>query len=576
MISARWLDAAMGAAAATALGCLVAEYGFHHEPARLEALHAAETGAAVVFCALQFLKLFFVPRPIRFLWRRRFDFMLLFILGFQFLAAAWMMDAPEAIYLSRHGTPAPLAAATVLLIQIYFLATAGLHSALLQRLLLRLRLHPAQTTLVSFLALIAAGTALLCLPKSSAPGRATSLLDAAFTATSAACVTGLGVVDTGTHFSLLGQCVILGLIQVGGLGILTFTAFAALLSGRGLPGGEAHEISRLLEVDTLPEIRRALAAVFGLTLLIEALGAACLYPAMTGRVGDGFVAAYYAVFHAVSAFCNAGFALFPDSVHSFKSDSLAMASLCGLILAGSLGTGVLQALPRSAWLTARLRWAEIPRHARVVLAVNALLLTGGTAAFWALERNASMAGWDTEAALWGSIFPAVTARTCGYEIGTTAALGGPALALMFALMIVGGSPGSTAGGIKTTALAINWAALVGRLRGRPPVLAGKPLQAVETGRAAWVAAGMFAVLGVGTLLIQAVEGGADIRLAFEAVSAVGTVGLSMGVTPELSSAGKSVIILLMILGRVGPACLVLTWALRHPAIRPGRDSVLVG
>ncbi|MBI4422909.1 MAG: hypothetical protein HY554_04245 [Elusimicrobia bacterium] len=571
----RWVNAAMALAAVAALGVLIAEYGFDLGPGVVESLHAAEAAAAYLFCALQLSKLFLVARPLQLLRRSGFEFALLFLLGFQLLAAAGLEGAPEHAYLSRHGNPAPLAAATVLFVQGYVLAVAGLRSTWLQDALFRLRLHPAQTLLASFVVLIAGGTALLCLPNASAEGRSIGLLDALFTAASAACVTGLSTVDIGSRFSTLGQCVILALIQIGGLGILTLTAAAALVGGRGL-GSQAREVGRLLEVETVPQIRRLLMKVLGLTFGIEALGAALLYAPMVSRLDDPFVGGFYAIFHSVSAFCNAGFGLFPDSLAPFRGHSAAMATFSALIVAGGLGAPVLERLPRAVLSALRGRWREIPRHARVVLGASLLLTLGGGACFWLLERGGRLAGSTPEEAFWGSLFLSITARTAGFDVGRTAALGGPSVALLVALMFVGGSPASTAGGVKTTSLAVAWAWLRSRLSGRAPRLAGRPLQAGEEGRVRWVLAGMGG-LALGSLLLLALfEGRADGGLLFEAVSALGTVGLSLDVTPTLSAGGKLVIILTMLFGRVGPACLVLTWALRHPDVKTGADPISVG
>lgn len=568
----RRVDAAMVLLGGFALGGLVFEYGFGAGPDSAATLHAGEKAVAAVFCMLQALKLFLVQRPLSYLRRRWFDFALTFVLAFQLAAAAGLELTPEHAYLDSHGAPAPLAAASVLMVQAYFLIVALLRSSWLQGALLRLRLHPAQTLLASFAALIAAGTAALCLPKAVAPGRELSVLDALFTATSAACVTGLTVVDTGTHFSTLGQCVILALIQAGGLGILTLTALAAVVGGRGVLGTEAREMGRLLEVRTVPEIRRALVKLLAVTLLAETVGAALLFGAFAERARDPFVGAFYAIFHSVSAFCNAGFSLFPDSLASFRGNGAVMAVFCLLILAGSLGVGALVQVPRAA----AGRWSLLPRHVRVVLSANLIIIPLGAVAFFLMERGGTLRGLSGGEAFWTSVFVPITTRTCGFDVGGLAGLGLPSVALMLALMFVGGAPASTAGGIKVTALSVLGARLRGLLSRRPPELAGLPLDEAEQGKAAWVALGMGGVVLFSAAALMVLEGRTSAGLLFEAVSAAGTVGLTLGETPVLSAGSKLVLVLTMLAGRVGPACLVLVWLLRHPKDAPGPDPVGIG
>lgn len=574
----RRIETAMLAIGGAAVAALVAEYGFGVPAGTVTRLHAAELAAVYVFCALQALKLVFVSRPGRYLRLHWFEFALVFVILFQLAALAGLERTPEYRYLSEHGSPAPLAAAGLVLAQVYFLLVGLLRSTFLQTWILRLKLNPALTVALSFAALILLGTLALKLPRSVAAGRELSWLDALFTATSAACVTGLTVVDTGSHFSALGQCLILIGFQIGGLGILTFTAFIALFSGRGLAGGEVRDIGLLLEARSLKDIRRTLTRIIWLTLGIEAAGALLLFDAMRPALADPFLRAFYALFHSVSAFCNAGFGLYADSVARFRAGSYAMLTFMGLILAGSLGYPVLLELPRSLRGLLTGRWRSLSRHVRIVLAVNAVLVLAGGPLFYLLERDGLLRGLGAEEAWLSAMFIPVTARTCGFQTMDLAPLSVPAWALLLGLMAVGGSPNSAAGGFKTTVLAVGWARLRAVALGGEARLEGKPVDPGVLEKARWILRGVLGTALVLALLLWAFSPspGGFLSLAFEAVSATGTVGLSMGATGGLSSFGKLAVIAGMFLGRVLPACLALSWVARHPEAEPPQDAILVG
>lgn len=562
------IELAMGTIGAAAAAALVVEYGVGVSPQLAARLHTYQLAAAWLFCVLQALKLAFVRRPGHYLSRRWLDFVLVSALAFQLLSARALEATPEFEYLLRHGAPAPLAATSLALVQAYFAAVGVLRSSLLQSLLFKLRLHPAQTVMLSFVALIAAGTAALKLPRALAAGQSLTVGEALFTAVSAACVTGLSVVDTGRTFSMTGQVILLVLMQAGGLGILTLTAFAAVLGGE-LLGSQARALGSIFEAQSLREVRAMVLKIVSLTLAVEALGAMLLYRELETHVADPSLRAFHAVFHSVSAFCNAGFALYPDSLARFAGDAGTMATFCALIVAGSLGYPVMSRLPATAARLLSGRWRETPDHDRVVLTATALLVAGGAGAFFVLERNGLLAGRQLSQAIWESIFIPITTRTCGFQTFDLGTLAGPSLALLLGLMMIGGAPASSAGGLKVTAAAL--------LLSRAAATAGwRPAWHDEGAweKARLVIAGVVAAAAASSVALILFEDGPPRRLVFEAVSAVGTVGLSMGATSELGPAGRVVAMAGMFMGRVGPACLALSWALRHPHRRP--DSVMVG
>jgi len=399
-----------------------------------------------------------------------------------------------------------------------------------------------------------------------------TLLEALFTATSAVCVTGLTVVDTGSRFTPSGQAVILGLIQIGGLGIMSYAVFVALLLGRDVSFVDRRAVQDSLQHSPSPELFRLVRYMLVFTFLAESAGALLLWLRLRGTPGGG---AWVSVFHSVSAFCNAGFSLWPDSLVRWRGDLVVNAVVSGLILVGGLGFLVNLEL-RSA-LGAALRRRRLPRlslHTRLVLTVSAVLLAGGMLGFLWLEWGNLLAGLPLREKLLASWFQAVTPRTAGFNTVDYARLAPATLFVTLFLMMVGASPGSTGGGIKTTTLGLVAALLVGRWRGRGRATLFNrtiPHAVMDRALTLLILAVVFVSLGSGLLLVteghhvpfeEAQPGLA--ALVFEAVSAFGTVGLSTGVTPSLSVAGQIVIIVLMFVGRVGPLTLVL-------AVGPGPD-----
>ncbi len=553
----RWHDRGMAGAAGVGLAAVVAEYGLLPPAAWIQPLRLTALAAVIAFALLQVVRLVTVPRPLEYLRAHRIDFVLLFVLTVQGLAFAGLADTPEARWLARHGAPSPLLPFYVAVVQVYVVAVVLARSPLLHAALVRIRLRPAQLLVASFAVLVALGTGLLALPGASRDGVSIGLLDALFTSTSAACVTGLVVRDTGVQFSTFGVAVIAALIQIGGLGILTFTATFALLDGRGLSGAEARRIARAADADAdaddVRELRQTLGQVVLGTLAVEAVGAAALYLAWREAFPDPLVRAGQAAFHAVSAFCNAGFALFPGnaSLTRFAADPATALAIGGLVVLGGLGFPVLFELAR--------RGRPWSRHTRWVLASAAVLLVAGAVLLGVLE------GMDPLAAA----FQSVTLRTAGFNTVPLGALGLPAVAVCVAWMLVGGAPGGTAGGLKTTTAL---AALSVPLR--------RPRVDEATARRALRLTGVF--LAAFLLLCAAValaQGALDRRIVFEVASALGTVGLSMDYTPELGPAARLLVCVAMFAGRVGPfalAAAVLPWREQRQERPPEAQRILIG
>jgi trk system potassium uptake protein TrkH len=432
----------------------------------------------------------------------------------------------------------------------------------LQALLVR----PLPLLCLSFLLTIALGTLALMFPAATRGGQGAPFLVALFTATSASCVTGLAVVDTGSYFSTFGHWVILGLIQVGGLGVMTITTTLALAFRAQLSARTRGAMQELLEEETVQGFQGLLYSMSLITVTVEVLGALALYPSLAlapdGRPLPTSERAFHALFHAVSAFCNAGFSLYPDGVARFVGSPGVNLTLMALITLGGLGFPVVTSL--LDWETWRRRgprggWAFLPVHTRLVLLSSALLVVGGALAWLVLEWNHTLAGLSWGERLWASLFQSVTLRTAGFNTVDFARLGTPMLLLSLVLMFIGGSPGGTAGGIKTTTVAVLALTFRALLHNRAEVEAlGRSVPVATVYRASAVTLISFGLLFGLAFLLFAVEPQLPFRdVLFEAVSAFGTVGLSTGVTPRLSAWGMVVVCLQMFVGRLGPFTLAL-------------------
>jgi trk system potassium uptake protein TrkH len=436
---------------------------------------------------------------------------------------------------------------------------------------------------VSFAGLILVGTLGFFFLPGLYAGASLSWVDALFMATSAVCVTGLTVVDPGTSLTPFGQVWLLLFIQLGGLGILSLTALAVARLGRASLSLEEAGGGGPVPLRWVDE-RALLRTVVAVTFAVEAVGAVALWVTWRGTFGD-VGALWPAVFHAVSAFCNAGFSLFPDSLASLRTSPVTLGVVAGLVVVGGLGFVVLEDLRARA----RGRTPRLSVHTRLVLATTAVLLAAGWAYFLAFEWSNQLAGLPVLDKATNAFFMAVTPRTAGFNTVDYALLTNPSFFFTILLMLVGGSPGGTAGGLKTTTMATLLLALWTRVRGRTDVTAFRRSLPRETvGRAASLAVGGLVFLAAMVLLLLMTEAGgggyvdraAFLDLVFEAHSAFGTVGLSTGITPAISSAGKLILVALMFAGRVGPAALVAAMisaaGRRRQAYRFGREDVMIG
>ncbi len=417
---------------------------------------------------------------------------------------------------------------------------------------------PARTIATSFLGAIAGGTLLLTFPGASAGGESAPFLTALFTSTSAVCVTGLIVVDTPTYWSTFGQWVILLLIQVGGLGIMSLSASAALVIGRSFGAGSRGLLEEAYEETAKRDITKLLQFIVAFTFITEIAGGLLLGLYWTRQM-PLLTALYHGTFHSVSAFCNAGFSTFSDNLAAWVSDPLVCIVVSTLVLIGGIGFTVamsLMALARDP-LHPVLWWRRERTHTKLVVAVTAFLILGGTIAYFFFDYENSLGGLPLGSKLLAAYFQSVTSRTAGFNTVSLGAAAPITATIVIVLMFIGGSPGGTAGGIKTTTLGVLALSLRALLRGRRDVeVYGRRITDETLLRAVSVTLLSGTLLGLGAMGLFLFEANKNyLDLLFEAVSAFGTVGLSRGVTPTLTPMGQLIIITLMFVGRTGPLTL---------------------
>ncbi|THB68534.1 MAG: potassium transporter TrkH [Desulfovibrio sp.] len=442
---------------------------------------------------------------------------------------------------------------------------------------------PFSLPVYCFALAIGVGGVLLHLDLSCAD-RPISWLDAFFTATSAVCVTGLSVQDTGTFFTPFGQSVILGLIQLGGLGVMTYTSLALYLWRQRVSLTDRMAVGQSLLHDPSFHLGRFLLFMAGFTLLVELVGACVLMALDSQGFGLGS-----ALFHSISAFCNAGFSLNANSLMAWRADTAVNLVFMVLIILGGLGFSVLG--ETSAALSGRLAGKQRFRlsfHARVVLTTTLFLIVVGWTAIFLGELLSDRAGGSLYEHGLSALFQSVTCRTAGFNTVDIGAMTNMSLVFMLLLMVVGGSPGSCAGGVKTTTLRAVWAFITAQVKGREQVVIGnRALDKESLNRAITLAIFAAFVILTAILALSVTEGhgvphmeerGRFLDIVFEVVSAFGTVGLTTGLTNELTAPGKAIVMALMFVGRLGPIMVVTFirgWQQRLRYDWP-EDSLMIG
>ena len=415
----------------------------------------------------------------------------------------------------------------------------------------KIRLTTSQSIILGFFSMILLGTFLLMLPFSSRAGVATPFSDALFTATSAVCVTGLVVYDTAAYWSVFGQTVIIILIQIGGMGVITVAASFALISGRRISLMQRSTMQEAISAPKVGGIVRLTSFIIRISLLIELLGAAAMAPVFCRDFGPKGL--WMALFHSISAFCNAGFDLMGtsmpfSSLTGYTADPVINVIVMLLVVIGGIGF---------------LTWDDIRAHklhvhqyrmqSKVILCTTAILLLFPALYFFFFEFPSLAPGERVLA----SLFQSVTTRTAGFNTADLTALSEPGRYIMIALMLIGGSPGSTAGGMKTTTIAVLFASAISTFfRKEYAHFFGRRIDDGVIKNAATVLLMYLSLFFFGGLAISIIEGAPMLDCLFETASAVGTVGLTLGLTSQLGLVSRGILIVLMFFGRVGGLTLI--------------------
>ncbi len=420
------------------------------------------------------------------------------------------------------------------------------------------RAGPAALILFSYLVAISLGTSLLMIPKATTSGHI-SFINALFTATSAVCVTGLIVVDTGTYFTPFGQGVILALIQMGGLGVMTFSVFFFLSIGKRVSFRQRMAVQETFAHTAREDIYHLIRSIFFFTAVVELIGVILLSVHWSEEY-PFFKALHMGIFHAISAFCNAGFSLLSTSFMGYKDSLLLNLTVAGLIVLGGLGFPVVYEIYRKM-RKRRVNCVKISLQTKAVLMTTSILILSGMFILLWAESNITLKDISFKERLLAALFQSVTARTAGFNTLDIGAMGNTSLSFIIFLMFVGASPGSCGGGVKTTTLALLGALMWARLRRRISVnMFNKTIPRETASKSVSLlilSIGLISIIFFLLLLSQEghITNGADRKLflesLFEVVSAFGTVGLSMGATAKINSLGKLLLVAMMLIGRVG-------------------------
>lgn len=438
------------------------------------------------------------------------------------------------------------------------------------------KLSPAQILVLGFAAVILTGALLLTLPIASASGNSTSFIDALFTSTSAVCVTGLVVVDTGTHYSVFGQVVIMLLIQIGGLGFMTMATLFAFIIGKKIRLRERLIMQEALNQVTIEGVVRLARSVLLITAIIE--GAAAVILAMRWIPEFGLTKGlYFGLFHAVSAFNNAGFDLFGHfrSLTPYVSDFTVNIVISSLIILGGIGFTVI------AEVISKKNWRKFSLHTKSVLTITAILLVGGMISIFLLEYSnpKTLGTLGIGSRILASWFQSVTPRTAGFNSLDIASLRSATQFLIIILMFIGASPNSTGGGIKTSTVGVLFSTVWSNIRGNQDVeLFERRLPKDVIFRSLTISLASLALVGFVTMLLSITEKADFLTILFETTSAFGTVGLTMGLTTKLSLIGKLAITLTMYAGRVGPVTIAFAMAQKQhkPIFHYAEEKIIVG
>jgi len=447
--------------------------------------------------------------------------------------------------------------------------------------------RPVTFLILAFLITILIGTILLKLPWATPDN--ISFLDAFFTATSATCVTGLVVRDTGFGFTLFGQIVILFLIQLGGLGIMTSAAFIFLLFKKiGIQAGSS--LKTILEEEYIADVKKTIKFIIISTFILETIGAILLFLTWHGFFSDRSQLAFSSIFHSIAAFCNAGFSLFRNNLENFTGDISVNIIIASLIILGGIGFLVLEDFYKNLFSFFKNfvnhikptihthQKIKFTLHSKIVLIATALLILSGAILFYLFEKG-NLSYFSQKELVLSSFFQIITARTAGFNTINIGSLTSPTLLLLIFIMFIGAAPTSTAGGIKVTAFVLIILSIIFFLRGKEEaVIFGRTISKFQIKKAFILASIYLSFCLVIFLLLLYTEGVNFEKILFEVFSAMGTVGLSTGITSHLTSIGKILIIITMFTGRLLPISIAIfaSRELVKPKIIYPEEKIILG
>lgn len=544
----RYLNLSMWFLAGIALMSVIIQYGFYLDNGQRRLAHRIDLVIITVFILETFLRLFFAVDRAQHMRRHLVDFLLiLFFISIYFFLGKIL--------------PLPINMA-IILGQAYLLGSIVLRTLRLNQVLLEWRVSPPKMVVYSFLLAIMLGALLLSLPKSTPEGNRIRVIDALFTATSAVCVTGLIVVDTATDFSTSGQMIILAMIQMGGLGIMTFSAAFALFTGLGLGLKERSVLQDVMKTRELGSIGTIVTLILIVTFSFEFIGVLLMLPTFVPEMGmsKGF---FFSIFHSISSFCNAGFSLFSTNLEGYYGTHSLTIVVMALVVFGGLGFPVLiELFSFSVWQNPQRRlWRRFSVHTRIVLLTSSILIVIGTVFIYFNTRPGDTVGWTGFDKVMASLFQSITTRTAGFNTVRIASFGPSVLLMMIWLMFIGASPGSTGGGVKTTTFALLFLKIRSQMKGQDHTeVWSRRITSKWVESAAMVLFLAIGVISASVVILSITETASLMDILFEEVSAFSTVGLSTGLTPNLTDIGKLVIIASMFIGRIGPITLLLSLA----------------
>ena len=546
--------------------CLfVYQYGFELESQKKSFILLA-VKASFVFYILKYVSnIIYSYEPIRFMKESWLEFLLLCLIVINSFCG-WMMEHSLLNYIGSWLNLYHLESFYTVFIQSYFFILVGIELGKASPKITGIRLTPPQLLISSFILLILTGTGLLMMPEMTYSSNSISFFDAIFTSISASCVTGLIVLDTATYFTQKGHIILMLLIQLGGLNIISFATLFAVFSRKGLGIKHQSIIHENLSTDTLFSSKGLVRKIFFFSLFMEIIGGILLYfnwnQSPVNQMKDPL---FYSLFHSISAFNNAGFSLFPHGMnqHALHLSYNIHLIIAALIFFGGIGFPVISEIfDRKRilkWLNSRRKSLKI--GTRISLYTSLFLVALGACMFFFLEQENSLNGMSMKGQLITSLFQSISARTAGFNTVDFSSIGIPMLIIFIFLMFIGASPGSTGGGIKTSTFTLIIYSAINTIRGNKKIeIGGRSISSELLNKAFSIFLFSTAFMFISIFILSITDGGLGIMaITFETVSAFSTVGLTTGITTELSLAGRIVIMICMFVGRIGT--LTLAFAL---------------